>query len=262
MTVVNQEDPQRDIDEIQDFLDARYVSACEALWRLFQFDLQGHSQTIVRLQVHLEGEHLVRFSEGFNIQQAADESRSQLLEWFKLNRMDIDGNGSRRFTYVEIPKHYTWTKGARSTWSKRERASLGSNVITRLYFVHPKERERFCLRILLLHVRGAQSFQDIRTFDGVVYPTFREAAMARGLMEDDNEWHQCLQEAAMFKLASSLRHLFALILVHCNPSDPLRLCASFSGDLSDDFLYRLRVQHGVDMNVCHMPLDDGDIQET
>jgi hypothetical protein len=262
MTVVNQDDPQRDIDEIQNFLDARYVSACEALWRLFQFDLQCHSQTIVRLQVHLEGEHLVRFSEGFNIQQAADESRSQLLEWFKLNRMDIGGNGSRRFTYVEIPKHYTWTKCLRPTWKERVREGPGSNVITRLYFVHPKERERFCLRILLLHVKGAQSFQDIRTFDGVICPTFREAAMARSLMEDDKEWHQCLQEAAMFQMASSLRHLFALILVHCSPSDPLRLWTSFSRDFSGDFLYRLRLaQHGVDMDVCPMSVDDTDVQE-
>ena len=46
-------------DEITDFQDARYISACEAMWRLFRFPMCGHSPKVVRLQVHLEGQHTI-----------------------------------------------------------------------------------------------------------------------------------------------------------------------------------------------------------
>lgn len=69
-------------------------------------------------------------------------------------------------------------------------------MIGRVYTVHPADVERFCLRILLHHVCGATCYADLRTHDGAVYSTFREAAVARGLLEDDHEWDCCLSEAA------------------------------------------------------------------
>ncbi|XP_043473610.1 uncharacterized protein LOC122505828 [Leptopilina heterotoma] len=53
---------------------------------------------------------------------------------------------------------------------------------------NPKDIERYYLRILLLYVRGATSFEDIRTYEGIKYNTFTEAARAGNLMIDDNEW--------------------------------------------------------------------------
>ncbi|GBN33134.1 hypothetical protein AVEN_166455-1 [Araneus ventricosus] len=40
-------------DEILSFLDGRYVSAPEAMWRLNEFNLSEKSHTVVRLSVHL-----------------------------------------------------------------------------------------------------------------------------------------------------------------------------------------------------------------
>ena len=40
-------------DEIAKFVDARYVSASEACWRLFHFDLQDRYPSIQRLALHL-----------------------------------------------------------------------------------------------------------------------------------------------------------------------------------------------------------------
>jgi hypothetical protein len=42
-----------DHDEISTFLDARYVSAPEAIWRLMEFKMHDQSHTITRLTVHL-----------------------------------------------------------------------------------------------------------------------------------------------------------------------------------------------------------------
>jgi hypothetical protein len=65
-----------------------------------------------------------------------------------------------------------------------------------MYYAHPNSGERFYLRTLLTSVRGATSFEDLCRVNGVLYSTFHAACLAYGLLEDDNEWRQCLQEAA------------------------------------------------------------------
>ena len=56
------------------------------------------------------------------------------------------------------------------------------------YFTSPNSGERFYLRLLLAVVRGPTSFESLRTVDGVIYETFKVACIARGLLEDDEEW--------------------------------------------------------------------------
>jgi hypothetical protein len=51
-----------------------------------------------------------------------------------------------------------------------------------MYFVHVASGERFYLRLLLTVVAGATSFENLRTIDGVVYPTFQAACGAMGLL--------------------------------------------------------------------------------
>lgn len=83
--------------------------------------------------------------------------------------------------------------------------------------------ERYFLRILLCYRRGPTSFKDLRTIEGVEHDTYKGAARAAGYMEDDTEWHHCMQEATSSGMPSQLRLLFAVILVYCEPSEPARL---------------------------------------
>jgi hypothetical protein len=242
MTIVaqNQEsqDQPNDIDEIKEFVDSRYVSACESLWRIFKFPLHNHSPTVVRLSVHLEGQHSVTFPASADLARVIAKARdSHLLAWFKLNQNDPT---ARVFTYPEIPQHYTWDRKGRY-WKKRAE-SRKSTIITRMYFVNPRERERYCLRLLLLHVKGATCFQDIRTVEGMDAPcnTYSEAALARHLLEDDTEWRDCLEEAALSAFPNMLRLLFVTILQFCNPSEPRQLWDNFGGALSEDYLYHIQ----------------------
>jgi hypothetical protein len=46
-------------DEVKLYLDARYISSCEAHWRLYLFNMQEHVPNVVRLQVHLPNEQAV-----------------------------------------------------------------------------------------------------------------------------------------------------------------------------------------------------------
>ena len=54
-------------------------------------------------------------------------------------------------------------------------------VFSRMYLVNPRDRERFFFKLLLLHVKGARSFSDLRTFEDITYSTYREAAYVRQL---------------------------------------------------------------------------------
>ncbi|XP_042954753.1 uncharacterized protein LOC122291181 [Carya illinoinensis] len=75
----------------------------------------------------------------------------------------------------------------------------------------------------------------LRTVDGVVAPTFRETATMHGLLQRDNSLEDCLHEASLYQMPSSLRRLFATILVYCNPTNPRELWEHFEQDMSVDF---------------------------
>ncbi|KAH9094890.1 hypothetical protein Ae201684P_022207 [Aphanomyces euteiches] len=47
-----------ELDEIKQYQDARYVSCCEALTRIFSFDMFNRSHAVENLEIHLEGEQV------------------------------------------------------------------------------------------------------------------------------------------------------------------------------------------------------------
>ena len=92
-----------------------------------------------------------------------------------------------------------------------------SEEVTAFIYIKPRLRIIFRLKYYL-------SFQDLGSFQGVEYPTFKEACLARGLLEDDQEWRLCLQEASTIQTGTQpLRRLFVTILAFCFPSDPKNL---------------------------------------
>ena len=90
------------------------------------------------------------------------------------------------------------------------------------------------------HVKGVQTFEQIRTVENVIYPTFKAEAIKLGILESDSEWIDCLRETTSFNYASQLRELFATILSFCEPTDPVLLWHMFKKELSDDILYRFK----------------------
>ncbi|PIA65621.1 hypothetical protein AQUCO_00100850v1 [Aquilegia coerulea] len=69
-------------------------------------------------------------------------------------------------------------------WTPRQdKFSIG-----RMYFANPNSGERFYLRLLLTVLKGPTSWADLKAFENVRYNTFKEACIARGLLEDDKEW--------------------------------------------------------------------------
>jgi chromosomal replication initiation ATPase DnaA len=64
-------------------------------------------------------------------------------------------------------------------------------------------------------VKGAMSYADLRTYNGIVYETFKEACATRGLLTDDNEWYKTFEEATNWATAPQLRSLFTTMLTFC-----------------------------------------------
>ncbi|XP_019431360.1 PREDICTED: uncharacterized protein LOC109338549, partial [Lupinus angustifolius] len=51
------------VDEIKQYVDCRYMSPCEACWRMFSFSIHGRSPAVERLYFHLENEQSVIFND-------------------------------------------------------------------------------------------------------------------------------------------------------------------------------------------------------
>jgi hypothetical protein len=86
-----------------------------------------------------------------------------------------------------------------ATWKKKEKqGALRTQtpcllLVGHMYFMQPSEGERYFLRILLHHVPGAMSFEDLAcTNMHLQHPmqqaSFKEACQQGGLLQDDAEW--------------------------------------------------------------------------
>lgn len=220
---------QLSYDEISNFISCRYVSSPEAAWRLRENQMHDRSHSVMRLPVHLPGQQQIIFEEGKEEEaiEAATSKFTKLEAYFNLNERDQEAH---QYLYTEIPLHYVYVK---NEWKERRRG--GDNVVARMYTVSPKDEERFYLRMLLLHVRGVKSFEDLRTFEGEIYATFKLAAAARGLLDSDEEWVKCLEDASTYLMPREMRNAFAYILCYCSPSSPLDLWERFREELNLDF---------------------------
>lgn len=122
--------------------------------------------------------------------------------------------------------------------------------------MNPNQTERYYLRLLLLHVRGAQSFNDLKIYEGITYKTYLETAKARYLVTDDKEMEICLEEAILLKFPNELCHMFAYICVFCLPSNAAALWEKYKEHLIDlkidrDFADQLALKRIEDILVYH-----------
>ncbi|XP_074355096.1 uncharacterized protein LOC141693803 [Apium graveolens] len=109
-----------------------------------------------------------------------------------------------------------------------------------MVYAHPASGECFYLQLLLNIVVGPKNYEDIRTVDGIVYPTYKETCFHRGFLESDKEWHIALADASICASASQLRDLFVTLLVFCEVSNPLELWMSHWMNMADDIEYTRR----------------------
>jgi len=103
-----------------------------------------------------------------------------------------------------------------------------------MYYAHPISGERYYLHMLLNYVKGATSYEHLRIVDGREHNTFKYACIAMGLLVNDNEWDQALEEAGVWASGRQLRDMFASMLMFCEVMNPRQLWDAHLESLSDD----------------------------
>jgi len=171
--------------------------------------------SVERLPVHLPDDNCIVYDPDADVADIASEEflrKTILTEWFVANQ---NSDAGRQLTYCEFPSKWKWDSSSKS-WDCRR---WPTGKIGRLYYVHPSVGERYFLRMLLLVVRGVLSYEDVRRYNGVLYPTFKLACGARGLLGDDKECYDAFDEAAAWATSSQLRKLFVTMLLFCEVND-------------------------------------------
>ena len=185
------------------------------------------------------------------LEQIAEKSKNTTLtEWFKSNQIALaelqNPNVSTtdkefykktlQLKYHEFSDLYVWNK-SQKMWTKRKKMN---NTLSRIYFVPANDSEQFYLRVLLTHVRGATSFNFLKTVNNNLYSTYKEACIENGLLVNDSLYFKCLNDAKEMKSGKKLRNLFCLILIYNIVQQPFELWNSFKNEMCDDFLYDLK----------------------
>ncbi|XP_057248444.1 uncharacterized protein LOC125495260 [Beta vulgaris subsp. vulgaris] len=96
------DDPQK-IDEIKMYYDCRYISACEAVWRIYGFPIHHRTPAVERLSFHLPGEQMVVYTDHMDVEDVLDRpnvNKTKFLSWMECNQKYEE---ARQLTYVEFP---------------------------------------------------------------------------------------------------------------------------------------------------------------
>ncbi len=78
-----------DVDETKIYLDGRYISSSEAIWRGLRFNVHYQNPPVVRLAIHLPGEQFVMLREHEDAEDALSRRKdTTLMAWFESNKKE------------------------------------------------------------------------------------------------------------------------------------------------------------------------------
>jgi hypothetical protein len=228
-------DKSKEMDEIKQYYECRYVSPCEAVWRIFAYDIHHHWPPVTQLTFHLANEQSVLFEEYGTIGSVVsryEEVNTMFLAWFEANVKYPEG---KDLTYAEFPTRFVYNKD-RKAWKPRETGySIG-----RLNYTPPGVGQLYYMRILLAVQRGCTSFRDIRTVNGHVHDTYQDACDALGLLDDDKEFISLINEVGELASGQQLRRMFATLLFMNTMANPVVVWNSTCRLLAYGIIYHKR----------------------
>ncbi|XP_022008282.1 ATP-dependent DNA helicase RRM3-like [Helianthus annuus] len=201
-----EEQPQ---DEIKEYYDCRYISACEASWRIFANEVHYRRPSVMRLPFHLPGQQPVVFGPDEDINSVLNKpsvKSSMFLSWMERNK-DPNDLLARTLTYVQFPIFLCM---------EARQASMGT-----------KKREK---------INWQDSFR---------ISVSRDACYALGLLDDDSEYVEAIKEANLTGSSSYIQNLFSTMLLSSSLSRPEVVWESSWRYMADDFVYRLAKYHRV-----------------
>jgi hypothetical protein len=196
-----------------------YVGPSEAAWQIFEFLVHEECLPVIHLPVHLPGKQAVYFPDDLmadKILEQIEKQQSTLMAFFCYNFEHPQDTIVQNLLYQDFPTQYTFNQKT-CHWTKRKGST---KAIGHMYFIPLAAGERYFLRLLLTAVKGPKSFEDLRTTNDILHPTFQAACIAHGLLEDDRDWVICFEEAIVWQTGKQLQVLFSTALVFSCVSDP------------------------------------------
>ena len=240
-------------DEISDFENKRYIGCNEAATTILGLKRNGINPTIVMLTLHLQNQQWITFDPNTTTAESAEDGRgkSQLEAFFELCLSD---SFAQSLYYHEVPEFYIWVKSSKS-WKRRVRGGnkvfledgtyvVHSKSIGRLYSVSPRVGELYYLRLLLVSIRGPTSFDYLKSVNGNMLPTFKEACNAQGLLDNDDHLIRAMEELSQTSAPHKLRDFFVTIACCTQPTNLLEIWNTHVDDMCEDILYRERSSRG------------------
>jgi hypothetical protein len=228
---------KRDNDEIKQYLDCRYVSPCEACWRIFAFLIHGRKPAVERMFFHLLGEQMIYFTDYERLNDVLlkpSVTEYMFTSWFIANRKYPE---AASLTYGQFVSMFVYVKKTRS-WKPRKRG----NTIGRLIWIPQGAGEIYFLRMMLTYVKGPLTFDSIKKVKGVQYDTIREACFAMGFLEDDREFIHAIKDAHPWGSGFYLRKLFATMLMSGSVNRPNHVWRKTKHLLCDGILHDERLK--------------------
>lgn len=205
-------------NEIEHYDVCRYISGMEAMFRIYGQKTAGFSHKIVKLKYHLENDI-------FHEHIKKNGYKSMFIEYFNYNQ---NHDYCRQFNYLEFATKHIWKNG---TWIKR---TYNKKVLSRLFFSSIKNKKRFCLRILLMHIKGPKSYLDLRTINGILYDSFEKACEAANLLNNSENWHDYFSEIVECQMPKALRKTFYAICANVMISNPRKIIDDFYKYFTED----------------------------
>ena len=223
------------IDEIRAYLDCRYLSACEAAWRLFGFEIHYRTPSVERLSFHLEGEQQVVYDEEADLETSSQKQTVGADMFDGWMRMNEEYPPARDLTYAEFPTKFVWNAPKR-IWTRRKQG----RSIGRIHSVPISTGDAYYCRMLLNSAKGCRNHDEIKKVNGITYPTYKEACYAAGLLEDDKEYVESIKDAAHWAHPEHLRELFVTLLSQKELTTPLTVWLQTWHLLAQDVQYKRR----------------------
>ncbi|XP_052128926.1 uncharacterized protein LOC127750686 [Frankliniella occidentalis] len=199
-----------DHDEIKEFKEMRHMGPYEA-----HYYVMGTSQS-----------HIYPPVEG----ALERHENSKLTAWFQLNRRPGPHRGK---VYKDVVENYKYED---QVWKRSNRHTIG-----RLSpFVGTDfNSELYHLRLLLCNRTDVTGFDNIKTVEGQVHPTFKAACVALNLVENEEEMRLLMDELVLEQFPSTIRKTFATLLVNVNPLNPTNLWDNYKHKMAEDHLHEI-----------------------
>ncbi|XP_076047306.1 uncharacterized protein LOC143028827 [Oratosquilla oratoria] len=134
------------VNEMRNYLEARYINANEATWKIFKFPIHRSFPPITSLDLHLENENEIYYRETdleHKISEQANQD-TQLTVFFKLCKTN---DFTKTLYYPEVPSHFVYDKD-KHKWHE---SMTKTSSLERMRAVDTKTVELFYLRMLLTH---------------------------------------------------------------------------------------------------------------